>query len=615
MIPQWIRTVLLIAVDLLVISLVLVLGFLIRFDFSIPSTYLDLQVALKIWLVTIIAKIGVFYYFGLYKRIWRYASLEELKAILMSTTLGSGLIGTFFWLDDTVVYPRSILLINWALTVLGIGAVRFSWRLYRESFLSSRQKGPVKRVLVVGAGDAGELVIRGLKKHQELRYKIIGVVDDDPLKQKMELHGHRVLGQRENLKDIIRNYQVEEVIIAIPSAPGQIIREINNICIEEGVEARILPGVYEILSGDVSVSQLREVRMEDLLRREPIQLDQEGISHYLHTKTVLITGGGGSIGSELARQIAGFKPARVIILDISENNVYRISMEMQEAFPDLDVVSIVGSIQDKPRIERIFREYTPQVIFHAAAYKHVPLMEDNATEAIKNNVFGTINLVDAAHEHKAQRFVLISTDKAVNPTNIMGATKRIAEIVIQARNRVSETEFVAVRFGNVLESEGSAIPLFKEQIQRGGPVTITHKDISRYFMTIPEAVQLVMQAGAMAAGGEIFILDMGEPIKILDLAEDLIRLSGYEPDVDIPIKFIGLRQGEKMKEELIMDEEEVEKTTHEKIFISKPVYIDYKELDNELQELQEIIFKDSQEMREKLKKIIPQFQFIRRTVV
>ncbi len=605
------RRIVLIFLDALIVCLVFFLGFLLRFDFNIPSSYLQPGVLFNILGVSLVARLGMFYYFGLYKRLWHYASLDELKMIVVSTTLSSGLIGTYFFLNTDIVYPRSILAINWALTILFIGGSRFSWRLWREQIQKKKvtAQKPEKKILIYGAGDAGEMVIRELKKHGELNYHVLGILDDDLSKRGMEIHGIKVLGDRSSLKDVIRKKKIEEVIIAIPTAPGTTIREINNLCRDEGVEVRILPGVFELLSGEIDLNQLREVRVDDLLRRDPVKLDNKSICGYLEGKKVLVTGGGGSIGAELIRQIAYFQPEKILLFDVSENSVFHVTRELETLFPQLDLVPLVGTIQDRERVREVFAAHRPQVIFHAAAYKHVPLMEINPAEAVKNNIFGTINVCEEAHNFSAECFVLISSDKAVNPTNVMGATKRIAELVIQARDKQSKTDYMAVRFGNVLGSEGSVIPLFKEQIKKGGPVTITHPEVTRYFMTIPEAVQLVIQAGAMAEGGEIFILDMGEPVRILDLARDLIRLCGLEPETDIPISFVGLRPGDKMYEELILEEEDVLKTRHEKIFVSKPVANDFEIFSREIAQLEKQLSRGNREIVQKIKEIIPEFSY------
>lgn len=599
--------------DIAILIVATLASFWLRFDYSIPSGYLELDFMGRFLAVTLIARLSLFYFFGLYNRIWTYSSIDDLRNIVFSITLSTGLIGTYLFIDTGVSIPRSILPIQWVLTILGIGGVRLLVRMVRDFTHRSFSTGAGQRVLIVGAGDAGEMVLRELSKHKELNYSIVGLLDDHPLKQDQVIRGYRVLGGRHELREILQKYEVEKTIIAIPSAPGKVIREINDVCREEEVEASILPGVYELLSGEVDVHHLREVRLEDLLRREPIDLDMEKICEYIHDEVILITGGGGSIGSELVRQLARFHPACLVVMDASENNLYHIHKEMAEKYPGLYLVPVVGNVQDKGRLRDVFQKHRPQVIFHAAAYKHVPMMEANPQEAIKNNIFGTINTADMAHEFSSKRFVLVSTDKAVHPANIMGATKRVAEIIIQARDRLSDTEFVAVRFGNVLGSAGSAIPLFQEQIKKGGPITITHPDITRYFMTIPEASQLVIQAGSIAKGGEIFILDMGEPVRIMDLARDLIELSGLEPEKDIDIEIVGLRPGEKLYEELVMKEEMVRKTQHEKIFIGSPVFANEQELTRELKKLEHLLFREQGMFRDELRERMAHFYSPRET--
>jgi FlaA1/EpsC-like NDP-sugar epimerase len=436
------------------------------------------------------------------------------------------------------------------------------------------------------------------------------VVDDDFKKYRGKIHGVPILGTREDIHRIVREKKIDEILIAMPSVSKQKIREIVDICKGTKCSLKTLPGVYEIIDGRVDIKKIRDIQIEDLLGRPPVEVDLESISDYLTNETILVTGGGGSIGSELCRQIASFSPKKLIVFDIYENSVYELQHELERKYGNgLNLQICIGSVRDKNRLKQIFRTYKPQIVFHAAAHKHVPLMESNPMEAIKNNVFGTINVAECADEYRAKRFVLISTDKAVNPTNIMGATKRIAEMVIQAKDRKSKTEFVAVRFGNVLGSNGSVIPLFRKQILEGGPVTVTDSEIIRYFMTIPEAVQLVIQAGAMAKGGEIFVLDMGEPVKIKDLARDLIKLSGFEPDVDIKIEYTGLRPGEKLYEELLMAEEGLRETKHEKIFIGKPVFNDLDQLRKEIEMLKAVLMKEDKELMEVVvRKLVPGYR-------
>ncbi len=564
------RKIILIGVDSLALLLVSYLSFWLRFDFNIPSSYLQPGFILEFNILVLITRILVFYLARLYNKIWRYASMGELRSIIISTFISSAIMGSYVLLNDAFTLPRSIIIIHSALTVLFIGGVRFFWRLTREGLPAGKGTNGGPRTLLIGAGDAGEMLLREIKKHEELECELIGILDDDPNKQGMEIHGHRVLGSLDELQELIQKHDVEEVIIAIPSAPGSVVRRIHNISKKEGVKVKVLPGVFKIISGEVAVDSLREVEVEDLLRREPVSIDIERICGYLKHKTVLITGGGGSIGAELMRQVASFDPRTLIVFDVSEDNVYQINREIKNKYPGLEVVCVVGNVQDKDLVQKVFRECKPQVVFHAAAFKHVPLMEYNVEEAVKNNILGTFNVVQAAHEFSAERFVFISTDKAVNPGSVMGATKRISEIMVQTRDMSSKTNFAAVRFGNVLESRGSVIPLFKEQIQNGGPITVTHREMTRYFMTIPEAIQLIIQAGSIIEEGELFILDMGKPVKILDLARDLIHLSGLNPGEDIPIEFTGLRPGEKLHEELAKDDEQLEKTRHEKIFVGKP---------------------------------------------
>lgn len=433
--------------------------------------------------------------------------------------------------------------------------------------------------MIIGAGSAGSMIIKELKQHDELLSEPVCIIDDDPSKHNFSIHGIPIMGGRDIIKKVAEEMKVAEMIIALPSASRENISEILKICKETKCKLKTLPGLYELIGDRVSIKQVRDVSIEDLLGRDEVYLKTAEISGYLEGEVVLITGAGGSIGSELCRQIAKFKPKKMLIFDIYENNAFDLQNELSRTFKNkLNFEVIIGSVRDKPRLEEVFAKYRPRVVFHAAAHKHVPLMEANPIEAIKNNIFGTLNVAQCADEFNVKRFVMISTDKAVNPTNVMGATKRMAEMIIQTLDKQSKTEFVAVRFGNVLGSNGSALPLFKKQIDAGGPITVTHPDITRFFMTIPEASRLIIQAGALAKGGEIFILDMGKPIKIVDLVKDLIRLSGYKQDRDIEIEFIGLRPGEKLHEELLLSEEGVKNTRHESIFVAKPLNTTYKEV-------------------------------------
>jgi len=472
-----------------------------------------------------------------------------------------------------------------------------------------RRDGTYRRnVLVIGAGEAGNQLIKEINNSRYVKKKVVGVIDDDKTKIGNYIHGAKVIGDRSYIRDKVLELHVHEIIIAMPSASPKQMKGILDICKETGCELKRLPGIYQLVNGEVGISKLKDVDVNDLLGREPVMVNLESIMGYVSGKVIMVTGGGGSIGSELCRQIAGHKPKQLIILDIYENTTYDIQNELKVKFPDLDLVVLIGSVRNTNRMNWIFETYHPEIIYHAAAHKHVPLMEESPNEAIKNNVLGTWKIVQAADRYHVKRFVMISTDKAVNPTNIMGASKRICEMIIQTYNKRSETEYVAVRFGNVLGSNGSVIPLFKKQIERGGPVTVTDPNIVRYFMTIPEAVSLVLQAGAYAKGGEIFVLDMGEPVKILDLAKNLILLSGHKPDEDIQIVFTGLRPGEKLYEEMLMDEEGLQDTENNLIHIGKPIELDEGKFLEQLEELKEYVVTEPSDIREWVKKIVPTYQ-------
>ena len=489
-----------------------------------------------------------------YNSIWSLAGVSELsKGIIAITT--AYLINIIASLVLTNRIPMMVTTLSAIFIMAFCNGLRLGWRILRRAviFGTAIKNKDFKKVLVIGAGTAGALVVRELDRRLELEKKVVGLIDDDKQKLGTYIDGVRVLGNRHDIKKIVKEKDVEEIIIAIANLEKKILKELINECKDLKVKVKIMPGLNEIIDGKFSVESIRDVDVNDLLGRETVKLDYSGIADYLQEKIVLVTGGGGSIGSELCRQIVRFNPKQLIIFDIYENNAYEIQMELKRNYPELNLVTLIGSVRDKVRLEHIFNKYRPNVVFHAAAHKHVPLMEDSPCEAIKNNVMGTLNVAEVASKYKVERFVLISTDKAVNPTNVMGASKRLCEMIIQAINKESNTDFVAVRFGNVLGSNGSVVPLFKKQIAKGGPVTLTHKEITRFFMTIPEAAQLVLQAGVYAKGGEIFVLDMGEPVKIYDLAENLIKLSGFEPNKDIKIEVTGLRPGEKLYEELLMD--------------------------------------------------------------
>jgi len=537
-----------------------------------------------------------FVIFRLYKSLWRYASIEEAVNVSLSIIFSFMVISfvIVFWNLDIGI--NSIIVAN-LIVFLGLIGLRYSYRVVRIYYSLRRINKIFSRTLIIGAGNAGNLLIKEIKNNPKLNNKVICLVDDDKSKKGKIIQGVKVAGTTNDLSKIIDFYNINEIIVALPSATRQEIKRVVTICDQLKIKTKILPPFYEVIDKKFNSSKIRDVQIEDLLGRDEIKIDDAGISEFIKDEVVLVTGGGGSIGSELCRQIIKCNPKTLIILDIYENNAYDIQNELlmhhsQDVyFPEL--VVLIASVRDESRLEEIFEEYKPTVVFHAAAHKHVPLMEMSPKEAIKNNIFGTYNVAKISDQYKVKKFVLISTDKAVNPTNIMGATKRFAEMIIQAFNKVSETQYAAVRFGNVLGSNGSVIPLFKKQIQEGGPVTVTHKEIIRYFMTIPEAVQLVLQAGTFAKGGEIFVLDMGDPVKIIDLAEKLIRFSGYEPYSEINIQFTGLRPGEKLYEELIMAEEGLLKTHNEKIYVSQVNGIYNDDIMRKLNELRELVEQDN----------------------
>ena len=528
--------------------------------------------ALTMCAVALIVKIPVYYFFGLYRRLWIYASTSELRLITVAVTTASVLTsGVMLLLINFSLIqpgmPRSALGIDWLISLILIGGSRFALRILAEQSNTPRNAlREAKRVLIVGAGDAGALVVRELQKPSQLNLIPIGFLDDDPAKQDHQIYGVSVIGRVNKLSSILDTQQVDEVIIAIPSAPGKIIRMVNDACRQKGIASRTMPGIYELIGGTVSVNRLREVDITDLLRREPVRVNDEKVGRAIEGRRVLVTGAGGSIGSELSRQIARRNPAELVLLGHGENSIFEILLELQSDYPSLKLIPIIADIRNLQRLDLVFKKHQPQIVFHAAAHKHVPLMEANPVEAVTNNVIGTRNLVQAAIDYKVERFVLISTDKAVRPSSIYGATKRLAEMIVLDAAREHKRAFTVVRFGNVLGSRGSIIPIFKNQIANGGPLTITHPDMVRFFMTIPEAVYLVLQASSMQSGGEVFVLNMGQPVRILDLAEDLIKLSGLEPHKDIAIKFTGIRPGEKLAEELWDEGTPLMQTLHPDIF-------------------------------------------------
>lgn len=579
-----VRSLVFVFADIISLNMSLFIAYLIRFDFNFETVpILFLSAFLIIAFVNLAIKLLIFTMFRLYKSLWRYAGEYEIFSVAVAS-LSANVLMTAVLLIEYIITgelkaPRSIFAITMMLDVFAVAGSRLLYRMYRRSVLGTIvQLDKVKRVLIIGAGDGGAIIAREMKHHPELYRKPVAFLDDDRSKFGHKLNGIPVIGNVDRVADTVISKNVQEIIIAIPSAKPAELNRIYAHAAKTGCKIQILPSVSQLIDETVIMQKIKNVDIEDLLGRDTVQLDVSGISVFLQNKRILVTGAGGSIGSELCRQIAAYQPSKLVLLDNYENNLHELSLEMQTRFPSIEVESVIANIRERKRMNDIFLIQQPQVVFHAAAHKHVPLMEHNPAEAIRNNLVGTWNVANAACDAMVERFVLISTDKAVNPTNVMGASKRLAEMVIQAMNAKGGTDFVAVRFGNVLGSNGSVIPLFRKQIAAGGPVTVTHPEVTRFFMTIPEAAQLVLQAGAMAKGGEIFLLDMGNPVRILDLAENMIRLSGYEPHEDIEIKFTGLRPGEKLYEELLLDAEGKQTTSNSKIFIAKPVNVDYDDI-------------------------------------
>lgn len=603
-----IRRIFLICLDICCIVAASIMGLLLRFDFAlgkVESIYLD-----HLWTylpINIICTLIIFYIFRLYHSLWLFAGITELENIISGCVISAliQLVGLFL-LDLRM--PRSYY-ISFGMFLLALTiSSRFAYRAVRLFIRKRVVSSTGKNVMIVGAGQAASVILKEIMASEHLNKTVKCIIDDAPEKQGMFIHGIKVVGNRYAIPEIAKKFNVSEIIIAMPSISRKELKEIIGICKKTDCEVKILPGMYQFMNGEVSVNKLRSVEVEDLLGRDPIEVDLESIMGYVTNKVVMVTGGGGSIGSELCRQLVTYHPKQLIILDIYENNAYEIQQELIQKAPNMNVVVLIASVRNTKRIEDIFKTYKPDIVYHAAAHKHVPLMENSPNEAVKNNVFGTLKVVSAADKYGVSRFVLISTDKAVNPTNVMGATKRICEMIVQTYNNRSKTEFVAVRFGNVLESNGSVIPLFKKQIRAGGPVTVTHPDIIRYFMTIPEAVSLVLQAGAYAKGGEIFVLDMGEPIKILDLAMNLIRLSGYIPNEDIMIEFTGLRPGEKLYEELLMEEEGMLETENKLIHIGRPIEFDEKLFLDQIKHLYQASINEDNDIKQMVQEIVKSYK-------
>ena len=603
------RGLLLLFLDIAVVIVSMTGALWIRFDFSFQKIEPQFWHSIREYMwFNVPCTIGVNALFRMYTSLWRFASIVELRNLVLSVLVSSGLQLAGLRILGLVV-PRSYIIIYTLLLLALMIIPRFSYRFLR---INRRRRefsnaSPIV-TMVVGAGAGGFMMIREMKNSKHLNRKIPCIIDDDPKKIGTWLQGIPVVGSKEEIPAMVKRYGIEEIVIAIPTLAPDKRRELLEICQQTACKILMLPGIYQMVNQEVDVSMLREVQIEDLLGRDPVRLKMDEIGAYIENKVILVTGGGGSIGSELCRQAALHNPKQLIILDIYENNAYSIQLELKKKYPNLDLVTLIGSVRDKKRVEEIFRLYRPEIVCHAAAHKHVPLMEDSPNEAVKNNILGTYNVATAANKYHARKMVLISTDKAVRPTNVMGASKRICEIIIQVFAQFSATEYAAVRFGNVLGSNGSVIPLFREQIKNGGPVTVTHPDIIRYFMTIPEAVNLVLQCGAYAKGGEVFILDMGEPVKILDLAKKMIRLSGHVPGKDIEIKFTGLRPGEKLYEELLIDEDNLIDTDNKRIFVAQMGRLDPVGTIRKIKKLIDSAYGETDQIREQIKELVPEYK-------
>ncbi|OQX61318.1 MAG: capsule biosynthesis protein CapD [Desulfococcus sp. 4484_241] len=622
--------VIVLAGDLFLVFSSLYLSYLLRFDFHIPSNHI--HTFDRIILFMILVKLSAFYLFGLYKGMWRYTSIPELVNIIKASFAGSLIVvGTLFFVNRLHGFSRSVFLMDLFFTVLFISGFRIAIRIYFEyavgesipgimgmvfSNLFGRKKGDGKKALIIGAGDCGEKIYREICNNTAIGLNVVGFLDDNPVKIGRKIHGVPIIGPISIVDRVVSRLDIDEIIIAIPTATEQQMRTIVSHCRKSGVPFRVVPGFDELINGTPSVASLRKVAYRDLLGRKVVSLDRNKIGSYLHEKTVLVTGAGGSIGSELCRQLCSFEPQSIVLLERAESSLYDIDLELKEKCKgkSLRIIPVLADIQNMSQLEQVFRETGPQVVFHAAAYKHVPMMEEQPWEAVKNNILGTRNLVEAAKRFSVERFVLVSTDKAVRPANVMGATKRVAELLLQDGNNAdkSQTQFMAVRFGNVLGSVGSVVPLFQKQIKKGGPVTVTHPEITRFFMTISEACQLILQAGAIGNnnGGKaaVFVLRMGRPVKIVDIARDLIRLSGFEPEKDIPIEFIGLRPGEKLYEELVTEGEKVVPTGHDKILVIHGQAADHFPLKDAIEELERLSkIRDADAIKAYLKMLVPEY--------
>ena len=613
--------------DILLVVFSIYAAYLLRFNFGIPDFMLKMFI--RILPVLILIKISCFYFFNLYRGMWRYTSVNDLLNIIKACTVSSLLVVAYILFSSRFIgVSRTVFIIDWGITILLIGGFRLSVRFYFEYFtgdslteilkrffgrLSKTNETDKKRLLIIGAGDCGEKIYREIHNNPDLKYNVVGFLDDNPVKQGKKIHGIPVVGNAEETGGIAKRLDAEEILIAIPSANAENMRRIVKICKNCDIKFKTVPATSELLNGKISVNSIREVSYQDLLSRDVVHLDEEKIGYYLQGETVLITGAGGSIGSELCRQVCRFNPARVILYEIAESPLYEIDLELKKRFKGIDIIPCLADIRNKKQIETVFEQYKPEIVFHAAAYKHVPMLERHPWKAVENNIAGTLNLIEVTKKFSPKKFIFVSTDKAVRPTNVMGASKRVSEMLLQSQseNTLSKTRFIAVRFGNVLGSVGSVVPLFKKQIKEGGPVTVTDPDVTRFFMTIAEACQLILQAGSMGQGKEIFILDMGSSVRIADMAHDLITLSGLEADVDIKIEYVGLRPGEKLHEELITKGENIVSTTHEKIMVLKPdgSWNGKQRLLKGIEDLYALADRyDDQGIRKKLCEIVPEYK-------
>jgi FlaA1/EpsC-like NDP-sugar epimerase len=613
--------------DVLLLTAAIVGAHLIRFDFSVPMYFGSLLKQMLPWVLLV--KLACFYYFDLYRGMWRYTSIADLLNIIKASTVGTLIVVLFILFRYRFIgYSRSIFLIDWCLTILLIAGFRMSVRLFFEYFstekptptdflslfrFSSPKNTKSKNLIIIGAGDCGEKIYREIRDNDSLQYNVVGFLDDSKKKIGRTIHGIPVIGRIDDMVQAINKVDANEALISIPSANGSQMRRIVDLCKSSGIPFKTVPGYGELINGRVSVKAIRDVAYRDLLGREVIKLDEEGIGAYINDQRVLVTGAGGSIGSELCRQICRFKPSKVVLFERAESLLYDIELELRAAFRDIQIVPVLGDVQKQMHLRKAFDNQKPHTVFHAAAYKHVPMLEIQPWRAIENNILGTDNVVSEAIRNQVDRFVFVSTDKAVRPANVMGASKRVAEMLIQCQNHQSnlKTRFAIVRFGNVVGSVGSVIPLFRKQIEKGGPVTVTHPDMTRFFMTIPEACQLILQAGSLMQGKkvEVFVLDMGTPVNISDMARDLIRLSGFEPDVDIKIEYIGIRPGEKLYEELITDGEGIVRTSHEKIMALQGDICHVEELNSTIDQLRKLSTShDGEEIKAKLKRIVADYQ-------